>query len=277
MPGSIQWIGSPNFAKGRQGYQPLAIVIHIMQGTLADTDSWFDAVKSQVSAHYGVGKDGSVHQYVGEGDTAWHAGRVNAPTWPLLRPGVNPNWYTIGIEHEGQSGVAWTDDMYAASASLVAAAANRWGIALDRQHIIGHHEIYSLKPFCPGDGVDLDHVIMLAQQGVQSIASYAFVAKPGAVHTIPRRSTSVAPRRPPRRPLCGPPTQGPTWRSAVGPATVRACMATPTGIATTMAIFSGRERPTVRRRRQASHHQYAYFSISRSRSRSNRAMSRVRN
>lgn len=184
MPGSIQWIGSPNFAKGRQGYQPLAIVIHIMQGTLADTDSWFNAVKSQVSAHYGVGKDGSVHQYVGEGDTAWHAGRVNAPTWPLLRPGVNPNWYTIGIEHEGQSGVAWTDDMYAASASLVAAAANRWGIALDRQHIIGHHEIYSLKPFCPGDGVDLDHVIMLAQQGVQSIASYAFVAKPGAVHTI---------------------------------------------------------------------------------------------
>jgi N-acetylmuramoyl-L-alanine amidase len=34
-------IPSPNYTKGRAGYKPVAIVIHIMEGTLNGTDSWF--------------------------------------------------------------------------------------------------------------------------------------------------------------------------------------------------------------------------------------------
>jgi hypothetical protein len=45
-----------------------------MEGTLAATDSWFLTPESQVSAHYGVARDGRIHQYVGESDTAFHAG-----------------------------------------------------------------------------------------------------------------------------------------------------------------------------------------------------------
>jgi N-acetylmuramoyl-L-alanine amidase len=85
MPSTIHWIGSPNKWAGRKGYRPEAVVIHIMEGSLADTDSWFGSSASKVSAHYGVGHDGTVHQYVQEMDTAWHAGRVNQPKWPGIK------------------------------------------------------------------------------------------------------------------------------------------------------------------------------------------------
>ena len=52
---AIQWIGSPNKDKGREGFRPEAIVIHIMEGTLTGTDAWFKSEESGVSAHYGVG------------------------------------------------------------------------------------------------------------------------------------------------------------------------------------------------------------------------------
>lgn len=99
---AIQWIGSPNRDKGREGFRPEAIVIHIMEGTLQGTDAWFSNEESGVSAHYAIGKYGESHQYVGESDRAWHAGRIVSPTWRLLKPDINPNWYTIGIEHEGR-------------------------------------------------------------------------------------------------------------------------------------------------------------------------------
>jgi Negative regulator of beta-lactamase expression len=181
-----EWIGSPNFSPGRAGYRPRAVVIHIMQGTLAETDSWFGTTRSEVSAHYAVAADGRVHQYVQEGDTAWHAGRVVSPTWPLLKPGVNPNLYTIGIEHEGWSGRVWTDATLQASASLLAESAKRWRIPLDRLHVIGHCDIDALKPFCPGTGVDLDELVRLAQERAVAASSFNFVAHAGQTTTTTR-------------------------------------------------------------------------------------------
>jgi len=89
-----------NFSE-REGYKPELIVIHISAGSLTSMTSWFQTPNSQASAHYGVGKDGSVLQYVEEDKKAWHAGRVNNPTFKLYKQGVNPNLYTIGIENEG--------------------------------------------------------------------------------------------------------------------------------------------------------------------------------
>lgn len=162
-------IPSPNFSTGRRGFAPITIVIHIMEGTLTGTDSWFRNPASQVSAHYGIGRTGETHQYVKETDTAWHAGRVNAPSWRLIKPSgttfINPNYYTIGIEHEGNEDSDWTDAMYNASAELVKLISARWNIPLNRDHIIGHHEIYSLKT-CPGSKVDLNKLIALASGNV---------------------------------------------------------------------------------------------------------------
>lgn len=159
-------IPSPNFTAGRSNFRPGAIVIHIMEGTLRGTDNWFQNPNSKVSAHYGIGKNGDVHRYVIETNTAWHAGRVNAPSWTLIRRTangnfVNPNLYTIGIEHEGNELSEWTDEMYKTSADLIRDISQRWNIPLDRSHVVGHHEIYSLKT-CPGFKVDLNKLISMA-------------------------------------------------------------------------------------------------------------------
>jgi N-acetyl-anhydromuramyl-L-alanine amidase AmpD len=147
----------------RGEYKPEAIVIHIMEGTLAGTDSWFTNSTGQ-SAHYGIGKQGQIHQYVDEKNAAWHAGIIASPTWELLKPATNPNLYTIGIEHEGKSTDVWTNDMLKASAELVRAICVRWGIPIDRQHIIGHYEINARKPNCPAvDKKIINEIIILAK------------------------------------------------------------------------------------------------------------------
>ena len=182
---------SPNSNKGRKSYRPEAIVIHIMEGSLSGTDDWFRSTKSNVSAHYGIGKTGEVHRYVPEEDTAWHAGRVNAPTWIGLKPSgkmyINPNYYTIGIEHEGFDNAEWTDAMYLASSTMIREICQRWNIPIDRQHIIGHHEIYSLKT-CPGHKVSLNKLIAMAANTTDA-AILSFT--PSAIVRIPLAGKAV--------------------------------------------------------------------------------------
>ncbi len=158
------WIGSPNFFKGRNNHVPMAIVVHIMDGTLTGTDAWFLDSASSLSAHYGIGKDGTVHHYVHECDTAFHAGIVHSPTWNLYDPSINPNSVTVGIEHEGRSADVWPDAQKHASAQLIAEIAHRWNIPLDRQHVIGHRELDTVtRSFCPsGDGSIVDELLALA-------------------------------------------------------------------------------------------------------------------
>ncbi len=156
----------PNYSTGRTGYRPEAIVIHVMDGTLVGTDSWFANPQSNVSAHYGIGKIGEIHNYVVEENTAWHAGRINTPSWKLIKRTINgdyinPNLYTIGIEHEGTVDSDWPETMYQSSGNLIAQIAAKWNIPIDRQHVIGHHEIYALKP-CPGNKVDMSKLIAVA-------------------------------------------------------------------------------------------------------------------
>ena len=160
---------SSNFWVGRKGYRPEAVVIHIMDGTLPGTDSWFANPTSQVSAHYGIGKSGEVHQYVQENDAAWHAGRVDAPVWKLIRPDVNPNLYTIGIEHEGKPDEGWTEVMKQSSATLIREICQRWHIPIDRDHVVGHFEIFSKKPNCPATNKKiLDELVALAHQQTET-------------------------------------------------------------------------------------------------------------
>lgn len=182
-----------NFSKGRSGFKPMTIVLHLMDGTLKGTDAWFRNPKSQASTHYGVGKKGEVYQWVAEADTAWGNGRVYKPTWKLVRP-ENPNLYTVSIEHEGVSGHIWTEEQYKATAELVQQIAKRWDIPLDRDHIITHSEIYALKPSCTGPGLDMDKFMALVSpttslqnvlvKGATSPSVYWADGK-GILHSIP--------------------------------------------------------------------------------------------
>lgn len=192
---------SPNFNTGRKGYKPEAIVIHIMEGSLAGTDSWFANPQSKVSAHYGIGKSGAVHRYVQEKDIAWHAGRVSTPSWRQIRKGngglyINPNYYTVGIEHEGNVNSEWPEPMYKASSEMIREISLRWQIPLDRDHIVGHHEIYAVKT-CPGTKVDLNRLIDLAK-GTVTVDPPAIVPRIAIAGTVVTRARLHLRRTPDR-------------------------------------------------------------------------------
>jgi N-acetylmuramoyl-L-alanine amidase len=88
----MKFIKSPNFTKGRKR-DISTIVIHYTSGcTLDGAVSWFKNPKAKVSAHYVIGRDGTIIQMVNNEDTAWHAGRSewNGVKWV--------NQFSIGIE-----------------------------------------------------------------------------------------------------------------------------------------------------------------------------------
>ncbi|MEV1333651.1 N-acetylmuramoyl-L-alanine amidase [Micromonospora costi] len=107
------------------------IVIHDTEGYY---DPSVDLVKraDYLGWHYTLRSvDGHVAQHIKAKDVGWQAG----------------NWYvnakSIGIEHEGFAGHGtwYTEAMYRTSAKLVRYLAHRFGIPLDRQHIIGHDNV----------------------------------------------------------------------------------------------------------------------------------------
>lgn len=150
---------TPNFTHGRDGEVPRAIVLHTTAGSYESAIAWFANPESKVSSHYLVGLNGRVAQFVDERDTARHAGRIREPTAALVSEG-DPNLYTIGIEFEDggdPEGVARPDRQYAAGARLIAEIAMRWDIPIDREHMVGHREVFAAKS-CPGN-LDLERLI----------------------------------------------------------------------------------------------------------------------
>ncbi len=113
----IVWKGSPNHYTGRNGYGVTHITLHIMVGYLAGTDSTFANSASQASAHYGIGADGTIHQYVSERDGSYSDANFVS------------NNSTISIEHEGgmSNGAVCTQACIDASARLCADIARRYG------------------------------------------------------------------------------------------------------------------------------------------------------
>ncbi|WP_443047982.1 N-acetylmuramoyl-L-alanine amidase [Streptomyces sp. H39-S7] len=139
-----EWLPAPyqETAPGDYGNHDLAdrpatqkidtIVIHDTEG------SWDTALKlvqdpTYLAWHYTVrSADGHIAQHLNTKDVGWHAG----------------NWYinakSIGIEHEGfltEPGTWYTESMYRTSARLVAHLAKKYGIPLNRQHILGHDNV----------------------------------------------------------------------------------------------------------------------------------------
>jgi N-acetylmuramoyl-L-alanine amidase len=169
MP-TIQWIGSPNFTQGRQGHKVIGICDHIECGTEAGTESWFRNPAAQVSAHFSIGRDGSIHQYVHESDTAWAEGIVNNPTSPLFSKfaGVNPNLYLISIEHEGYPQDGLTEVQYQSTLWLHKKLIAENGVVVDRTHITGHSAFDSVnRKDCPGPKFPWDRLFNdLGQKGV---------------------------------------------------------------------------------------------------------------
>jgi N-acetyl-anhydromuramyl-L-alanine amidase AmpD len=136
----VDWIpaAANNYDVGRS--EPVqVIVIHETDGTWTSAINWFRNPRSRVSSHYLVRAwGGGIIQFVAESDTAYHARSANP--------------WTIGIEHEfyPRQGIWHTDAQYRSSATLVCAIARRYGIPIDRDHIVGHKELPDAAHGDPG-------------------------------------------------------------------------------------------------------------------------------
>ncbi len=151
----------PNFAQGRNGFKPEAIVIHI--GEASQNIIYQTFLTEEKSSHYCVSYTGEVWQFVQESDCAWTEGVVINPTAKIVTQthhGINPNLYCIGIEHEGFPTTDFTEAQYATTSALVADIAKRYNIPLDRTHILRHNEIQTQKT-CPGIA-NVDRIVQMA-------------------------------------------------------------------------------------------------------------------
>jgi N-acetyl-anhydromuramyl-L-alanine amidase AmpD len=163
MPPVLIASAPENFRQGRPaGLTPEAVVLHRTGGSRDLFRARFNDPRASLSAHYVVCRDGRVDQYVLETDTAFHAGMVTGATWRRLRPNVNPNFYTVGIELEGAPADDWPEAQVEATASLIADVAHRWNFAIDADHVVAHRAIRASSQ-CPADSCPMDRIIETAR------------------------------------------------------------------------------------------------------------------
>lgn len=98
----------------------------------------------QVSAHFYIGRNGDLLQFVSVHDRAWHAGASSYRRRP------NCNDYAIGIELEGLEGGPFEPCQYDTLSSLAAAIIQRY----PAMHIAGHEHIAPGRKTDPGEGFD---------------------------------------------------------------------------------------------------------------------------
>lgn len=141
------WRGEvPNRTPGAMRHPALGVVLHIMEGTLNGTDSWFKNPTAQASSHFGVGKDGQTYQWVDTDDASW------------AQAGGNKSY--ISIENEGHHGDTLTDAQIAACAKIVAWVHETEGMPLQLADTpgtagLGFHAMggaaWGGHTSCPGD------------------------------------------------------------------------------------------------------------------------------
>jgi hypothetical protein len=130
-----------NYSKGRDGKKIRKITIHHMAGKLTAKECWNVFQTREASAHYGIGWDTIIGQYVDEADTAWADGNWTS------------NCESVTIETSNSStGGEWpvSDEVLNTLIKLVAdiAKRNNLGKLVPGQNLTWH-QMYAATA-CPG-------------------------------------------------------------------------------------------------------------------------------
>ena len=131
----VVWDQSPNFNKRPEGAVIDTIVLHhTASSNLGGVVKWFRNKEAQVSAHFTIGKDGSIVQHLSTFDRAWHAGvSVDAENRR------NVNHFSVGIEivNKGDGSEPWTEEQLNAVEHIVSVLCRRHPIT----QIVSHEFI----------------------------------------------------------------------------------------------------------------------------------------
>ena len=136
QPG-MNWVPSPNYNERRPNY---VILHHTSNDTLDEALRTLTTPARMVSAHYLIGRDGSVVQIVDENARAWHAGES---WWGGL---TDLNSASIGIELDNNGREPFPDTQIDVLIALLADIRARHGIPA--ANFIGHADV------APGRKID---------------------------------------------------------------------------------------------------------------------------
>lgn len=132
---------SPNFSvRPPDTVVDTIILHHTASNSLGSVVKWFGMTESQVSAHYTVGRDGSIVQHVSTFDRAWHAGNS------IDKFGrTNVNNFSVGIEivNRGDGTDPWPQDQIDAVHNLCAYLKRHRYPAIKQ---IASHEFIAVPP-----------------------------------------------------------------------------------------------------------------------------------
>jgi N-acetyl-anhydromuramoyl-L-alanine amidase len=161
----VRQVLSPHFNERPAGVMPDLLVVHgislppgefggpwidrLFTGTLAwDAHPYFREIEGlRASAHALIRRDGQIVQYVPFGARAWHAGRSE------YRGRKECNDFSIGVELEGASTVAYTDAQYQALTGLTCALLATYP-SMSREAIAGHGDVAPGRKSDPWDSFD---------------------------------------------------------------------------------------------------------------------------
>lgn len=164
---------SPNHTVRRDGLTPSLVVLHYtaMQSAEAALERLCDPV-AEVSAHYLIGRDGTLWQMVEEDQRAWHAG---AGEWCGLQ---DINSRSIGIELDNGGDHPFSAPQMDRLEQLLTEVMRRWRMPPDA--VIGHSDMAPDRKFDPGPRFDWARLARqgLARQGAGAVAGAGGLMEP---------------------------------------------------------------------------------------------------
>jgi N-acetylmuramoyl-L-alanine amidase len=128
--GSADFVGTTNFNLRKPNF---VIIHHTAQNSCEQTLNTFTMQRTQVSAHYVICKDGTIHHMLNDYMRAWHAG---VSKWGN---DVDINSNSIGIELDNNGYEPFTDDQLNSLLKLLTALKKQYNIPT--ANFIGHADI----------------------------------------------------------------------------------------------------------------------------------------
>ena len=125
-----EWIGTVNFNLRKPNF---VIIHHTAQDSIQQTIKTFTLTRTQVSAHYVIGDDGSVVQMLNDYLRAWHAGNGS---WGK---NTDVNSASIGIELDNNGSEPFSEAQITSLMALLNKLKREYNIPT--QNFIGHSDI----------------------------------------------------------------------------------------------------------------------------------------
>jgi len=127
---SSQWVGTTNMGMRKPNF---VIIHHTAQNSCEQTLQTFTLPRTQVSAHYVICKDGTIHHMLNDYLRAWQAGNSR---WGNV---TDVNSVSIGIEIDNNGFESFTDHQINSLLMLLGALKKNYGIPA--ANFIGHADI----------------------------------------------------------------------------------------------------------------------------------------